>query len=247
MTFYWDICYLGIMNNLPLLHVSSIDFKKAIHVVNRTQRFVIFIPQLPGDGEPMVYPKESEFAGAWIKNKNDCGVVFFNGKDSAWQGAKGNGKEAIIINDVTEEQSDKLYKKFTDLAADKDTLNLDGIKALLDFASQNLGIIDFYNKQKASIHRDMKVVKPNNDFYMEVTKKEVHKAIYVPDAFAFNGPVLQKFPKGAVVVNKGKFSWGIDTSVFLRSYRAVIGGRERLLRTVDDEFSLNGRIKRVIS
>mgnify|MGYP000120110282 CR=1 FL=1 len=247
MTFYKGICYLAIMNNLPLLQVSSIDFKKAIPVVNRTKRFIIFIPHLPGGGEPMVYPEESEFSGEWIKKKNDYGVVFFNGKDSAWQAAKGNGKEAIIINDVTEEQSGQLYNKLLKLTVNKDDLNLDKIKSLLDFASQDLGIVDFYNKQKFSIHRDMKVVKPNNAFYMEVTKKDVHKALYVPDAFSFNGPVLQKFPKGAVLVSKGKFSWGVDTNVFLRSYRALIGGRERVLGTVDDEFALNGRIKRVIS
>jgi len=241
------ICYLAIMNNLPLLQISSIDFKKAIPVVNRTKRFVIFIPQLPAGGEPMVYPDESEFSGEWIKKKNEYGIVFFNGKDSAWQAVKGNGKEAIIINDVTEEQSDQLYNKLLKLTVNQNELNLDGIKTLLDFASQDLGIVDFYNKQKSSIHRDMEVVKPNNALYMEVTKKEVHKALYVPDAFAFNGPVLQKFPKGAVMVNKGKFSWGVDTDVFLRSYRAVIGGRERTLGTVGDEFALNGRIKRVFS
>ncbi len=237
------------IENLPLLKVEPIDFRRALTVVNRSKRFVIYVPKLPDGGEPLVFPADSEYAGKLmtkgVQSKPERGIVFYNGKDNAWQSAKGGGADTILVNDITAQQAHLLLEKYRELGADEKLIGLTEIKKLLAYAINELSIVDFYNKQRASVERDMVVINHNNPFYMEVNKSAVHKAIYVPDGFVFKGPVKQVFPNGAVIVNKGNFSWGVDTKVFLRSYRAIVGSRERLLGSVDKEFGLSGRTKRV--
>ncbi|OZG70283.1 hypothetical protein BTA51_27140 [Hahella sp. CCB-MM4] len=237
------------MENLPLLKVEPVDFKRALTVVNRSKRFVISVPNLPDGGEPLVYPESSERAGQLMtkgsQGKPDRGVVFFNGKDNAWQSVKGGGADTILVNDVSTHQANLLLQKYRELGAGVQLLGLAEIKKLLSYAANELGIVDFYNKQRVSVERDMVVIDASNPFFMEVNSSVLHKAIYVPDGFAFDGPVKQVFPNGAVIVNKGKYSWGVDSAVFLRSYRALVGRRERLLGSVEREFGLSGRTKRV--
>lgn len=102
-------------NHLPLLRLTSDDFRKALFAVNRTKRFILFVPRLSGGGEALIYPKGSERGGQKMtrshNGKIERGVVFFNGKDKAWQSVRGDGNETIIINDVTLDQAKMRYMK----------------------------------------------------------------------------------------------------------------------------------------
>ena len=143
------------MSDYPLLKLRPQDFKHALPVVNRTRRFVVFIPQLLHGGEALVYPRDTRRAGQAIKQGR--GIVFFNGVDRAWQAAQGNGEDCIIINDVTQSQADALLVKYHALRGQNAALNLDSIKRLLAYAKDELGIVDFYNKSAHSVQRDTRV------------------------------------------------------------------------------------------
>ena len=224
--------------SLPLLDPKLLNFEEGIKVVNRTTRFVIPVPKLPNGGEPMVYPEGTEKAGLALKELEDGtaerGIVFFNGTDQAWQGVRGNGAEAILVNDVSPEQARALMVKFALLGGAD--ISIDGIKSLLDFARKTLNITDFYDKKMTGVSSEMAVVDSNNPYYMVVTKPTLHSAIYIRSGFTFDGPVMQVYPDGAVIINNGKYSWGIDAGVFQRNFRAISEAGERPLRSLDEEF-----------
>lgn len=116
---------------------------------------------------------------------------------------------------------------------------------MLAFAKEELGIIDFYNKHKTSVLRDTKLITPSNPMYRQVNNPAIHKAIYVPDGFVYDGPVKQVFPNGAVMVNRGNHTWGVATDVFLRGYKAFSHGKEEELGDVKEVFEKRGFLRRV--
>jgi|GEM_PF-2159360 len=225
--------------SLPLLDPKSLNFDEGIKVVNRTNRFIIPIPALKDGGEPLIYPSVSPKAGEAIKalddNTPERGVVFFNGKDQSWQAVRGNGKEAILANDVTRDQAEALMSKLNELGG-TNGISLEGVKSLLDFARNNLSIVDFYNKKLDGVTSDMSVIDPSQPLHMAVTKPTIHSAVYVRDGFTFDGPVKQIYPNGAVILNDGKYTWGIDSGVFQRNFKAVSESGERTLKSLDEEF-----------
>ncbi|WP_228129339.1 hypothetical protein [Acinetobacter tjernbergiae] len=113
---------------------------------------------------------------------------------------------------------------------------MQSIKALLVYAKNELNLIDFYNKRASSVLRDSKPIDQNNPFFMEVHKEEVHKALYIPYGFMFDGPVQQMYPNGAIMVSTDKRCWGVGTDVFLRGYRAIKNGKEYSLINIEDDF-----------
>lgn len=219
---------------LPLLRLKPNDFEHGLKVVNRTKRFIIFVPELLHGGEALVFPTQSRYAGQKIKQGR--GVVFYNGVDSAWQAALGNGEDCIIINDISVSQATLLLEKYHALIGQNKNLNLQSIKTLLTYAKQELNLIDFYNKRSSSVLRDTKIINENNPFFMEVYKPEVHKALYVPQGFTFDGPVQQIYPQGAIMVSTNKRCWGVGTDVFLRGYRKVENGKEHNLTSLKNDF-----------
>lgn len=225
---------------LPLLKISPRDFGRSLCVVNRTKRFILFVPALMHGGEMLVFPNVARRAGQPIKQGR--GVVFFNGVDQAWQAALGNGEDTIVINDITAAQADALLQKHIALCGQNSALNLESIKKLLAFAKDELGIIDFYNKRASSIARDTRLIDPNNPFFMEVSKPQIHQALYVPQAFAFDGPVQQVYPNGAVMVSDGRRCWGVGTEVFMRGYKTIKKGREYPLNSIAVDFEQSGFI-----
>ncbi|MEC7121191.1 MAG: hypothetical protein VXW65_14990 [Pseudomonadota bacterium] len=229
------------LNDLPLLKLSPRDFGRALPAVNRTKRFIVFVPPLIHGGEALVFPKNTRRASQPIKQGR--GVVFYNGVDQAWQAAQGNGEDAIVINDITAEQADALLTKQTLLRGQNAALNLDAIKKLLAFAKDELGIIDFYNKRASSIARDTRIIDAGNPFFMEVSKPTIHHALYVPQAFTFDGPVQQVYPAGAVMVSDGRRCWGVGTEVFMRGYKKIQQGKEQPLTSVQVDFEQQSFVK----
>ena len=209
---------------LPLLKLKTSDIERGLKVVNRTKRFILFVPALLHGGEALIFPSQSRYSGQQIKQGR--GIVFYNGVDSAWQAALGNGEDCIIINDITSSQASLLLEKYHALLGQNKNLNLQSIKTLLSYAKQELNIIDFYNKRASSVLSDTKIIDENNPFFMEVTKQEIHKALYIP----------QVYPQGAVMVSDKKRCWGVGTNVFLRGYRKIENGKEYNLISIENDF-----------
>ena len=87
-------------------------------VISNAQKFIIPVPAFKDGGEPLIYPKNQPKAGQTItdyqgKPIGKNGIVFFNFKDQSVQAAAGDGKGVIIINEVTQEQAEKLDKETT--------------------------------------------------------------------------------------------------------------------------------------
>ncbi len=227
---------LGAEARLPLLDPNSIDFSNSILVVNRTPRFIVPVPPLEGGGELLVYPAESPKAGAAIKEtpdgSADRGIVFFNPTDSAWQAARGNGLEAIVINSVDPQTARALHARIQSTSLQ----TLEQIKDLLRYAHDELGLKDFYHKKLAAIEQETAIIDPANPAYREVTKTTLHRAVYIARGFMFEGPVTQIYRNGGILLNDGKKTWGIETETFLKNFRAVSNGAERRLRTLAEEF-----------
>lgn len=229
------------LNELPLLKLSPRDFGRSLSAVNRTKRFIVFVPTLIHGGEMLIFPNTTRRAGQQIKQGR--GVVFYNGVDRAWQAALGNGEDTIVINDITAAQADALLAKQTVLRGQNTVLNLDAIKKLLAFAKDELGVVDFYNKRASSIACDTRVIDASNPFFMEVSKPTIHQALYVPQAFTFDGPVQQVYPAGAVMVSDGRRCWGVGTEVFMRGYKKIQQGKEQPLTSVQVDFEQQGFVR----
>jgi hypothetical protein len=206
--------------------------------VNRTRRFVFPVPILEGGGELLVDPNSPKHFLKTNKNGNaDRGVVFWNAKDSAWQSARGNGSEAIIINEPTAEQANLLLIKVNALKLLK-TITVKDIKAILTYATDDLKLSDHYHKSLKTAMSENRVLDPIlNPLFVECVKPTKHKALFIREPFRFQGPVTQLYPHGGILLNDGRFTWGIASDVFQRSFRFVEkDGTERVLQLLSLEF-----------
>ena len=215
-----------------LIDPSTIDFSQGAILLNRSKRFVLPVPELAEGGEPLVIPVGDPAAGKVIYGTDDApqrGIIFFNGKDSAWQGVQGNGKEAIIINDLSATQAEQLIEKIKSISKDPSSLTVQEIQQTLDFARNDLGLVDFFDKDMESVGTQMEFVSADLNCdgrlgYMQVTKQVEHRAVFVPGAVALHGPVEQRYSEGAVIVSDGKYNWGLAPDVAARNW--VIKGSQ---------------------
>jgi hypothetical protein len=72
----------------------------------------------------------------------------------------------------------------------------------------------FYNQRTSSVLTDTKIIDKNNPFFMEVTKQEIHKGLYIPHGFMFDGAVQQVYHQGAMMVSDKKRCWGEEQMYF---------------------------------
>ena len=236
---------------LVQLDPSTLDFTNAPVLLNRSKRFVLPVPELPGGGEELRYPAGHEKAGEPIYANDDGsvqrGIVFANHTDSGWQGVQGNGKEAIIINDLSPEQAERLLAKIREIATDVTRITPDQIQEVLQFTREKIGVVDMFDKDLNSVRREMRFVAEGASApqtgdpvtllgYMEVSKEAEHRALRIDRAFSIQGPVLQKYPKGAIVVNDGKFTWGLDKAICQRNWviKNWAGNEEPIRSPVED-------------
>jgi len=223
---------------LERLNRDMLDFDSGLTVVNRTKRFILPIPNWGSSGEELIFPPQSKRAGNIMKRgdnkKADFGVVFYNGIDLAWQAVRSNGKESIVLNDVSLIQAKKIMDKYRELQAEQITLK--GVKQLLHYAKEELGIIDFYNTSQKSVKRNTKIITSEIPHYRVVSKKNIHRALYIRYGFIFRGPVEQVYPNGAIILNSGRHTWGIGADIFQRNFKVITQNIERSLKSLDEEF-----------
>jgi len=150
----------------------------------------------------------------------------------------------IIINEVTQEQARKLYQQIRDLRPDPNHLTLGELKQVLSFAQQQLGL-DMYNSSRSFVQEKMtpviagEVPKVNGNAvkaygFVKRDDRDVNQAIYIPGAFFFDGPAAspQEFRDGGVIVEQGGKMRGVQTDIFVRTYK-LSDGRPISSVTVD--------------
>lgn len=208
-------------------------------VISSAQKFIIPVPKLNSGGEPLVYPKGHEKAGKPIldyegKPVGERGLVFLNAKDQSWQAVAGDGEGVIIINEVTQEQAERLDQKVRELQQDPHQLSLSQLKQVIDYARDNLKLTDMYNSTRSFVTSKMTPVATDEARRAEGVEpyglkkrddRDLCHAIYIPGKFTFEGPAAspQVFDNGGVIVEQeGKFR-GVQPDIFLRTYRLQNG------------------------
>lgn len=209
-------------------------------VISNAQKFILPVPALGQNGEPLVYPPSYEKAGQPIldytgKPVGEKGLVFFNGKDKSWQAVNGDGMGVIIINEVTPEQAKQLYQTVQTLKPDPNDLTLGELKQVLAFAQQ-LGLVDMYNSSREFVQQNMTPAiageVPRVDGkeiaaygFKKRDARDINQSIYISGKFVFEGPAAspQEFKDGGVIVEQGGKMRGVQPDIFVRTYKLSDG------------------------
>lgn len=144
----------------------------------------------------------------------------------------------IIINEVTQQQAEKLHQKINELQPSPDKLSVIQLKQVLAYAQQKLALKDVYNSTRSFIRQKMTpigttsaILNDANDVYgfKKRDDRDVNQAIYIPGAFLFEGPAAspQKFTNGGVIIEQGGKMRRVQPDVFVRTYTLADGNRIR--------------------
>ncbi|HJU57047.1 MAG TPA: hypothetical protein VJ715_20850, partial [Pyrinomonadaceae bacterium] len=176
------------------------------------------------------------------------GLVFFNAKDQSVQAVAGDGEGVIILNEVTQEQAEQLYRKIQSFQQDPNKLTLPQLKEVLDYAREDLRLGDMYNSTRSFVKAKMTPAMPGevssaggNEIEAYGLKKrddrDVCYAVYVPGNFVFEGPAAtpQVFANGGVIVKQGGEYRGVQPDIFVRTYRLQDG---RPITSVNDDLKV---------
>ncbi|GLU51541.1 hypothetical protein Dfri01_10020 [Dyadobacter frigoris] len=208
-------------------------------VISNAQKFVIPVPELKEKGELLIYPKNHRRRGEPIEYPESSGslgrgIVFYNFKDKTIQAAIGDGKNVIIINEVTQEQAQELNLKITKLHPKVNDLSLKDLKQIISYAHHQLGLSDMYNSTRVFVNQNMISILPNVDPNIKVDSaygfkmrdnRTVNRAIYIPGKFLFEGPAAtpQRFYNGGVIVEQNGKMRGVQPKIFIRTYLLANG------------------------
>jgi len=227
-----------------LIKSDDLDFADGLKVISSAQKFVLPVPAFPNGGEPLVYPagtvdKDSKsIAGAPIadwqgKPIGDAGVVFFNGKDKSWQAAPGNGSSVVIMNQVTEQQAQKLESFIDTQFGHRPNMgfSVNEFKQILDYARDKLGLTDMYNSDQKFI--SSKMTRAGNDTGVagyglhKRDDRDICQAVYIAGKGEFQGPAAtpQQFDNGAVIVKQGDSVRLVQPEIFAETYRHANGAK----------------------
>ena len=232
------------------------DSRNSTAVISSAQKFIIPVPAFGSSGEPLVYPKGNEKAGKPIpdyegKPIGKSGLVFFNDKDKTVQAVAGDGQGVIIINEVTQEQADRLHEKIRSFQQDPNKLTLNQLKQVLDFARVELKLGDTYNSTRSFVKTQMTPAvagevprldgKEIEAFGLKKRDdRDVCQAVYIPGRFIFEGPAAspQLFENGGVIVEQGGKFRGVQPEIFVRTYLLQDG---RQIASVANDIKIWGK------
>lgn len=204
-------------------------------VVSCAQKFVLPIGVLSGGGEPLVHPETRLALTDWEgKAVGDKGIVFFNCKDKAFQGVCGNGKGVIIFNEVNQAQAERLHAYVLAKTHDPLLLTLSDVKSVLAFASDELGLADFYPSDRGFITSKMTPLGEASSSacfgWHKRDDRDVCDAIVLTaettGSFTFEGITQHEASGGKIVALRqpGASPFrGIQVDEFFRTYRTADG------------------------
>ena len=253
-----DGCLAKLTGGIEIKTITAekVNWDQGADVTSNARKFIMPVPQF--EGEPLVYPEGAKdkdgksLAGTPIMDWQgqpigDKGVVFFNQKDQAWQAVKSDGQGVIIMNQMTQEQSEALLAK---VGGDPMKMSLDQLKDFLSFASapptvdektgevsydSGVGCKDMYNSDRAFIQKKMNAIETNPSGYAQFgmfrrDDQDVCKALFAEGPGEFEAPtgggVMVKQPigeEGGILVRQpdGKvFLYRkVDNEVFVETYK----------------------------
>lgn len=223
------------MSRLTITKDNIANLDKGTPVISSANKFVLTIPKT--QGEPLVDPNTGKAITDWEgKPVGESGIVFYNAKDNAIQAAPTDGNAVIIINEVNEEQANKLQEKVLSLAKDPTNLTLANIKEILEYAQSELGLKDMYNSDNGFISKKMSSVgsqmrDSNGNLWGRLKRddRDVCQAVLIKGPLTFKkqsgeqGVVSQECKDEAVLVKQGDDVRLVQLDVFLRTYKNTDG------------------------
>ena len=223
------------LSKLTITKDNVANIEEGTPVISSANKFVLTIPKT--QGEPLVNPNTGKAITDWEgKPVGESGIVFYNAKDNAIQAAPTDGNAVIIINEVNEEQSNKLKEKVSSIASDPSKLTLQNIKEVLEYAQNELGLKDMYNsdnefisKKMSSVGSQMRDANGNLWGRLKRDDRDVCKAVLIKGSLTFKkqsgeqGVVSQECKDEAVLVKQGDDVRLVQLDVFLRTYKNTDG------------------------
>ena len=222
---------------LTPLDLGTLDFSNSVAVIRCASRFILPVPNLGDDGEPLVYPPSSDRAGEPIKeDRPDAkGLVFFNNAGKGWEGVPGDGTSTIVINDVNPDQANQLFEIIQCRSTGVSSLSLDDIKAVLGIAADGLGLRDIYPKKKAHIENDLasgaewqegRAASPGL-FYgvLKVLDRIPSQAIFRETLFRVLDPSDPTHTNGFFLLSQKGHRWPVETQAFVSTYKYADGSK----------------------
>ncbi len=211
---------------------------QGIPVKLAARSFIIPIPE--GVGEFMTYPEdvgaEPQFKkGMPVINKKGeskgHGIVFRNYADRTVQAARGDGKEMIIINGITEEQGKQLAAFYQVIAPDPEKAGVARIRQVLAFAHNKLGIDDFFNgdRDKIPAFEKSQPHPTNPDCGVFIRRSdEIRRAVLGNGQGQYQGPAAspQQFSGNVIAVGNDRHIWMVQADAFLNTHRHAADDRE---------------------
>lgn len=226
---------------LSVLSATDFSFgpEDSVAVVSEAYKFVIPVPALGQQAEPLVYPSGHPQQGKAIvdykgRPVGDYGLVFFNEKDQTWQAAPADGTGVVIVNEVLPTQATELDKKVSGMATPLSDLTLAQLKEILAYARSEMGLGDMYNSTRDYASKKLLPLPISNsdnafaDSCYGLKKRDtedVYQAIYIPGAFKIEGVAAteQIFENGGIIVAQNGDMRGVQPEVFVRTYRLANG------------------------
>ena len=239
-------------SDIPKLSLADLSFESdnSTAVISEAHKFIIPVPNLGAQAEPLVYPADHPDAGQPILNYKgrpvgEKGLAFFNVKDQAWQAVPGDGEGVVIINEVTPAQAAQLDQKIRELSS-IDNLSVQNLKDVLHYARETLGLSDVYNSTRSYVKEKLTPVSDEAPSSFEQAyglmrrdKEDIYQAVYIPDQFSLEGPTAtaQVFKHGGVILAQAGRIRGIQPEIFLRTYRRADG---QPISTIEDLNKMSG-------
>ena len=221
---------------LPVLSVTDLSFgpEDSVAVVSQACKFVIPVPVLGQQAEPLVYPSGHPQQGQAIvdykgRQIGDYGIVFFNEKDQSWQAALADGTGVIIVNEVLPTQAAALDHKIGGMVNALSQLTLSQLKEILIYACSEMGLCDVYNSTRAYVSKKLialpipdrgKTFEDDCYGFKKRDAEDVYRAIYIPGAFKVEGTAAteQIFENGGVMIEQDGDIRGVQPEIFVRTY-----------------------------
>ncbi|MFN7662135.1 MAG: hypothetical protein ACK5PQ_00160 [Alphaproteobacteria bacterium] len=239
-------------SSTPAWQLDQLDFSQARPVISNASKFVIPVEVCPEEecDEFFVPGTDPQVPLTNYEKKplEGKGIVFWNGKDKSWQGARADtlvdGGAVVVLNNVDGKMAQNIL---THMAASlgleleqlqgkvrtekKLGLKVSQLKEILESIRIKFGLEDMYDTTVGYVSKNMQASAqwsgvPEYPLGLYVKNRDICQALYLAGSGSFQGPAgtPQVFSDGAVILKQdGQAARLIQRDVFLATYTPLDG------------------------
>lgn len=239
-------------SSTPAWQADQLNFSQAQPVISNASKFVIPVEVCPEEEcdeffVPGTDPKVplTNYEKKPLEGK---GIVFWNGKDRSWQGARADtlvdGGAVVVLNNIDGKMAQNILIHMAaslGLAVDelqekvrtekKLSLKVPKLKEILESIRTKFGLEDMYDTTLGYVSKNMQASAqwsglPEYPLGLYVKNRDICHALYLAGSGSFQGPAgtPQVFSDGAVILKQeGQPVRLIQRDVFLATYTSLDG------------------------